>query len=48
MSRKTFCILFSVLAAIIIALAGMNIRLDSEKNWDVCYEMANQHITFNN
>jgi hypothetical protein len=46
MSRKTFRILFSILAAVIIALIVMNISLDNEKTWDVCYEMANKHIEY--
>lgn len=48
MSRKTFRILFSIMAAVVLALIGMNIQLDNEKTWDASYEMANRHITFNN
>jgi len=44
MSRKTFRISISVIAAVILALIGMNIALDSEKTWDVCYDMANRGI----
>lgn len=46
MSKRTFRILFSVLAAGIIALAGMNIALDNEKTWDECYAMANAKISW--
>ena len=44
MSRKTFRILFSILAGIIMALIAMNISLDNEKTWDECYEMTNKRI----
>ena len=44
MSRKTFRILFSILAGIIMALIVMNISLDNEKTWDECYEMTNKRI----
>lgn len=46
MSKRTFRILFSVLAAGIIALAGMNIALDNEKTWDECYAMANAKVSW--
>ena len=46
MSRKTFRISISVIAAVIIALIGMNISLDNEKTWDVCYEMANTKVSW--
>lgn len=44
MKRKTFGILFGILTAVIIALTVMNISLDNEKTWDVCYEMSNKRI----
>ena len=46
MSKRTFKILFSVLAAGIIALAGMNIALDNEKTWDECYAMENVNVNW--
>ena len=44
MEKRTFRILFSILAAVIIALTVMNISLDKEKTWDECYEMSNKRI----
>lgn len=46
MSRKSFVIVLGVLAAMIIALAGMNAGIDRRKNWDTCYEMANAKISW--
>ena len=46
MSRKTFRIAVSILAAVIAALIWMNISLEHEKTWDVCYEMANRHVEY--
>ena len=44
MSRKTFGIFISVLAAVVIALAGMNIAAANEKTWDVSYRMTDTRI----
>ena len=44
MSRKSFVIVFSVLMALIVALAWWAISDAETKTWDVCYPMANQHI----
>ena len=46
MNRKSFVIVLGVLAAMIIALAGMNAGIDRRKNWDTCYEMANAKISW--
>lgn len=46
MSKRTFSIFISVIAAGIIALAGMNMALENEKTWDECYEMANAKISW--
>lgn len=46
MSKRTFRIFITVIAAGIIALAGMNIALDNEKTWDECYEMANAKVSW--
>lgn len=46
MNKRTFSIFISVIAAGIIALAGMNMALDNEKTWDECYEMANAKISW--
>ena len=46
MSRKAFWIFFSVLAAVIIALAGMNLALNSEKTWDESFPMANARVSW--
>ena len=46
MNKRTFRILFSVLAAGIIALAGMNIALDNEKTWDSEHPMANAKVSW--
>lgn len=46
MKRKTFGITISVLAAVVIALAGLNIGLDRRVTWDSCYEMANAKISW--
>ena len=43
-SRRKFYVIIGILAAVIIALAWMNISQAAEKTWDVCYPMANQHI----
>lgn len=47
MARKTFGITVSILAAVIIALAGLNRMEDSRKTWDVCFEMANAKVSWN-
>ena len=44
MSRKSFVIVFSVLMALIIALAWWAISDAETKTWNVRYTMANQHI----
>ena len=46
MTRKTFSILFSALAAVIIALAVMNTRPVEAKGWDTCHAMANANISW--
>ena len=46
MSRKAFGIFIGAAAAVIIALIGMNMALDNRKTWDVCYEMANTHVSW--
>lgn len=44
MSRKSFVIVFSVLMAVIIALAWWAISDAETKTGDVCYPMVNQRI----
>ena len=44
MSRGTFIIIFSILMALIIVLAGWAISHAQERTWDVCYEMTNREI----
>ena len=46
MTRKTFSILFSTLAAVIIAMAVMNARPVEAKGWDTCHAMANANISW--
>lgn len=46
MARKTFGITVSILAAVIIALAGLNRMEDNRKTWDVCFEMANAKVSW--
>lgn len=46
MSRKTFGISISVIAAVILALVGMNISLEREKTWDSEHPMANTRISW--
>lgn len=46
MNRKGFGITVSILAVIIGALIFLNIREDNRKTWDVCYEMANAKISW--
>lgn len=46
MSRRAFAIIMSVLAAAIIALAGADMALETEKTWDSEYPMANSRISW--
>lgn len=46
MSRKAFGISISVIAAVILALAGLNIGLEKEKTWDSEHPMANARISW--
>lgn len=46
MSRKAFWIFFSVLAAVIIALGGLNMGLDRKVTWDSEHPMANSRISW--
>ena len=46
MSKRTFRISICVIAAVIMALIGMTVREEHKQTWDVCYEMANQHINY--
>ena len=44
MSKKTFRISAGILAVIIGALIFLNIKQDSRRDWDFCYEIANARI----
>lgn len=44
MERRGFRIAVCILAAVIVVLAGLNIRQAQIKTWDVCYEMTNQRV----
>lgn len=44
MSEKTFRISIGILAAILGMLVFFSIRVQEDKNWDVCYEMVNRHV----
>ena len=44
MSKRAFRICASILAAVTIALIGMNIAADADKTWDVCFEMTNRRV----
>jgi len=46
MGKRAFRITISIMAAVLFALIGMNISLDNEKTWDVCYEMTNTNVTW--
>lgn len=46
MKRKTFGITISVLAAVIAALVIADSSLDSRKTWDVCHDMTNTNVTW--
>ena len=46
MKRKTFGISISVLAAVIAALVIADSSLDSRKTWDVCHDMTNTNVTW--
>ena len=46
MSKRTFRISISIIAAVIMALVGMTIREEHKQTWDICYEMTNQHINY--
>lgn len=46
MGKRAFRITISIMAAVLLALIGMNISLDNEKTWDVSYEMTNTNVTW--
>ena len=46
MSGKKFRIIIGALAVVIAALVYLNIKEDNRKTWDVCYEMANAKISW--
>lgn len=46
MGKRAFRITISIMAAVLLALIGMNKAIDNEKTWDVCYEMTNTNVTW--
>lgn len=46
MSKKGFRIAMSILAAVIVALIGLNMTTAEDEGFDVSYRMANAHITW--
>ena len=46
MSGRTFKITFSIMAVVLAALIFLNIMEDNRKTWDVCYDMANAKISW--
>ena len=46
MNRKTYGITISVLAAVIAELVIADSSLDSRKTWDVCHDMTNTNVTW--
>lgn len=46
MSKRAFGIIISVLAVIIMALAGAEIAMDQRKTWDSEHPMANVRISW--
>lgn len=46
MSKRAFSIIISVLAVIIMALAGAEIAMDQRKTWDSEHPMANVRISW--
>lgn len=44
MEKKTFRISLAIMAVIIGALIFLNVKQDGRHDWDVCYDMPNQHI----
>lgn len=46
MSRKTFAIFISVIAAVIMAMAGIAAAKENERTWDSEHPMANAGISW--
>lgn len=46
MGKRAFRITISIMAAVLLALIGMNKAIDNKKTWDVCYEMTNTNVTW--
>ena len=46
MSRKQFAIIISVLAAAIMAMAGIAAAMENERTWDSEHPMANAEISW--
>lgn len=46
MSKKGFRIAMSILAAVIVALIGLNMTTAEDEGFDVSYQMANAHISW--
>jgi len=46
MSKKSFRIIISILAVVIITIFGMNIAEDQKKTWDSEHPMANARISW--
>ena len=46
MSRKHFLIALGIILAIIAALLIWAFTAEAEKTWDVCHEMTNTHVSW--
>ena len=46
MSARNSRIIIGALAMVIAALVYLNVMEDNRKEWDVCYEMANAKISW--
>ena len=46
MSKRAFCISISIMAVVLAALIFLNVAEDNRKTWDICYEMANAKVSW--